>query len=372
MNVLASTTLTALQKWSSTFFVSFAFHYLSFIRSRSFSFMTAGVTYAWASIILLCGFIIIVVVNVDNAYASGALITGYCARCGIKHSLPTTDEAKQAALNLRARMVESGRIDVDELRLRRLQLGHNDNEDRFVFPNHDDDVDDLNLDLDLDLDLDPSLAIERLYERRGKMFGVLVCEVPKSDSDSNSPRDVVTLKAYAGKLGGRWNLPGWAPIVGRVPESLPVFRRLSAEVTEFFGMIDDATRDGGEEHVVVEKVKQLTKERARLSNLALEELRRHQLVTNFRGETLPITAIYARGPTKLPGGVGDCAAPKLLAEAARLGLQPTGISEIFVGATGGMSTTKGDGELYDACEQRCEQIAGFMLCGLNNNVVHRS
>ena len=308
---------------------------------------------AWA--ILLCRCIVV---------TSGASIGGPCARCGIKHSLSTTDAAREAALDLRARMVESGRIDVDELRLR--SLGNNNknndndknNEDRF-FPNVGDDD-----------DLDPSLAIERLYEHRGKMFGVLVCEVPDSDSDSH--RDAVILKAYAGKMGGQWNLPGWAPIVGRVPESLPVFRRLSAEVTELFGMIDETTRvdahpgEGGDEHAVAEKVKRLTKERARLATLALEEVRRHQQVTNFRGETSPITAIYSRGPTKLPGGVGDCAAPKLIAEAARLGLRPTGIAEIFVGATGGMSTTKGDGFFYDACEQRCEQIAGFMLCGLHD------
>ena len=52
-------------------------------------------------------------------------------------------------------MIESGRIDVDELKL---QLDHDDNEDILH-------------------DLNPSLAIERLYERRGKMFGVLVCKV---------------------------------------------------------------------------------------------------------------------------------------------------------------------------------------------------
>lgn len=297
----------------------------------------AGV--AW--VILLCGYVVA---------AAGALIGGPCARCGINHSLPTTDAAREAALDLRSRMVESGRIDVDEVRAR-----------DGLFPSAGGDD-------------DPSLAIERLYERRGKMFGVLICEVPGSDSDP--PRATVTLKAFAGKLGGQWNLPGWAPIVGRVPESLPVFRRLSAEVTELFGMIDDTVRVDADaarvgegednEHAVAGKVKRLTEERKRLANLALQEVRRHQLVTNFRGETSPITAIYSRGPTKLPGGVGDCAAPKLLAEAARLGLRPTGIAEIFVGATGGMSTTKGDGVFYDACEDRCEQIAGFMLCGLHD------
>uniref|UniRef100_A0A7S3QJ80 Carbohydrate kinase PfkB domain-containing protein n=1 Tax=Chaetoceros debilis TaxID=122233 RepID=A0A7S3QJ80_9STRA len=296
--------------------------------------------------------------------ATGALISGYCSRCDVIHSLPTTDKAKRAALDLRERMLESGRTDVDELQSKEGSLFSND---------------------DLNMDLDPLLSIDRLYERRGKMFGVLVCEVPLPESDDHSEPppsldcDVVILKAFAGKLGGQWNLPGWAPIIGRVPESLPVFRRHSAEVTEMFGKIDDANAALNDVDAntdaslaeekkleIAENVKRLTKERAALATLCLEEVRRNQLVTNFRGETYPITAIFSKGPTKLPGGVGDCAAPKLLAEAARLGLRPTGIAEIFVGATGGMSTTKGDAKFYDACEQRCQQIAGYMLCGLSD------
>ena len=110
----------------------------------------------------------------------------------------------------------------------------------------------------------------------------------------------------------------------------------------------------------------------------------------------------------VPGGVGDCAAPKLLnaihvinnahlmaqqqqqqaeAEAevlaqstptrkettATLQLQlelhlplliPIGITEIFVGPAGGMSTQKQDGIFYDSCPQRCQPIMGYLLCGL--------
>lgn len=260
-------------------------------------------------------------------------------------------------------MIESGRIDVDELKLR---IDHSDNKDV------------------LHHDLDPSLAIERLYERRGKMFGVLVCQVFDSNlsysgSSNVTSGDTVILKAYAGKLGGKWNLPGWSPIIGTCPENLPVFCRLRDDVTKLFDEIDATNTKSNaasfEEESSLkkqaglneEKVKHLTKKRARLATLALDEVRRHQLVTNFRGDPLrPLTTIYTRGPTKVPGGTGDCAAPKLLAEAARLGLRPTGIAEIFVGATGGMSTGKGDGELYDACKDRCEQIAGFMLCGLDD------
>ena len=348
---------------------------------------------------------------------------GYCVRCSTQHVLPTTDEAKREALDLRDRMIRSGRIDIDELPVETqnqlLLLSHDStssgsmkDEDRENENENGENLtklicaaDDQQNNDDDDDDLDPLLATERLYERRGKMFGVLVCEAPRnnnnssssnsktttpdsttmgSESDPNHPHppsnttrhqhqgDVVILKAYAGKLGGQWNLPGWAPLVGKVPESIPEFRRRSAEVTELFEQVDRLTQeneraDNTEESsaAIALQIKKLIKERSRLSTLCIDELRRHQVLNNFKGIRMPIQDAFAKGPNKnLPGGTGDCAAPKLIAKAVELGLTPTGICEIFIGATGGMSTTKGDGKFYDACEPRCQQIAGHMLCGL--------
>lgn len=254
---------------------------------------------------------------------NSALFSGHCTRCNARHSIPTTDDAIQAALDLRRRMVATGRIDIDELS-----------------PNYQNE------------DLNPSLSIDQLYQRRGKMFGVLLCQHSANDTS------ITILKAYAGKMGGQWNLPGWAPIVGQTPESLPVYCRLRDEVTQLFQRIEDIT-------TAKEEVETLVKKRATLAKLALEEVQSHYLLTNFRGETRPISDAFVG---KLPGGVGDCAAPKLVAEAKRRGLKPVGIAEIFVGATGGMSKSKGDGELYDACDARCGKIAGFMLCGLDDFV----
>jgi hypothetical protein len=253
-----------------------------------------------------------------------ALFSGHCTRCNVRHSIPTTEDAIQAALDLRRRMTSTGRIDIDELS-----------------PNYQDD--------DYDL-LNPFLSTDQLYQRRGKMFGVLLCH------SANDTSTIIVLKAYAGKLGGQWNLPGWAPIIGRTPESLPIYCRLRDEVTELFQQIEN---DVTEEEVRAA----LIKKRASLAKLALEEVQNHYLLTNFRGETRRISDVFVG---KLPGGVGDCAAPKLVAEATRRGLIPVGIAEIFVGATGGMSMSRGDGELYDACGARCEKIAGFMLCGIDD------
>jgi hypothetical protein len=360
-------------------------------------------------VLALLPLIVVVLVPVNNESRTVLALSfgGYCARCDTHHVLPTTDEATREAHDLRDRMIRSGRIDIDELpvekqkQLLSFSSGKKDEDKEngenlsiLCADNQQNDDDDSCF----DTNLDPLLATERLYERRGKMFGVLVCEAPRnsnnnnsaittldsttlgSESNPNHPHppstirhhqgDVVILKAYAGKLGGQWNLPGWAPLVGKVPESIPEFLRRSAEVTELFEEVDrlsqekERTDTDESSTAIAQQIKELIKERSRLSTLCIEELRRHQVLNNFKGIRMPIQEAFAKGPTKLPGGTGDCAAPKLIAKAIELGLTPTGICEIFVGATGGMSTTKGDGEFYDACEPRCQQIAGHMLCGL--------
>lgn len=307
---------------------------------------------------------------------------GFCTRCNTQHVLPTTDDARQAALDLRRRILQSGRIDIDELpvdqqkRLLADTSGSEQNETTVAFVQENQTHDSTFL----IPNLDPQLATERLFERRGKMFGVLVCEAPSNNSTiildaKSTPNnetftihrqgDSVILKAYAGKLGGQWNLPGWAPLVGKVPESIPEFRETSAQVTDLFQEIERLSLENDDSGSIAEEIKALTRERSRISTLSIHELRKHQILTNFRGIRMPIQDTFAKGPTKLPGGTGDCAAPKLVALAVRMGLKPTGICEVFIGATGGMSTTKGDGEFYDACEPRCQQIAGYMLCGLS-------
>ena len=325
--------------------------------------------------------LLIVCISVSNNSEAYALsFGGYCARCETHHVLPTTDEAKRAALDLRERMIQSGRIDIDELPpAQRTSLLSSSSSSQ---KGNDDDNEDKSY--CSDVDLDPLLATERLYERRGKMFGVLICKLPQANSTilnaatsgtdpnkiPNLPQgilrngDTIVLKGYAGKLGNQWNLPGWAPLVGKVPESIPKLNQLSGRVTELFEEIDTLSQKEVEMGSVSQKIKELTKERSKISTLCIQELRRHQVLNNFRGIRMPITDAFVKGPTKLPGGTGDCAAPKLIAWAIELGLEPIGICEIFIGATGGMSTTKGDGKFYDACEPRCQQIAGHMLCGL--------
>ena len=121
--------------------------------------------------------------------------------------------------------------------------------------------------------------------------------------------------------------------------------------------------------------------RTRRANDGVEALRREQLAYNFRGDAALLRDVFVRGggatadgasrsararrrrrrrqqqqrrapardvarddggrddgasasssPMMLPGGTGDCCAPKLLADAAARGLRPVGIAEFFLGA----------------------------------------
>jgi hypothetical protein len=110
-------------------------------------------------IVLVCCCSIVALVPGALALSFG----GHCARCDIKHSLPTTDEARQAALELRGRMIESGRIDVDELPVQESPVQQRTANDDANNINYNNDKNGRADDLDIDSDLDPALAIERLY-----------------------------------------------------------------------------------------------------------------------------------------------------------------------------------------------------------------
>jgi tRNA pseudouridine32 synthase/23S rRNA pseudouridine746 synthase len=60
------------------------------------------------------------------------------------------------------------------------------------------------------------------------------------------------------------------------------------------------------------------------------------------------------------GGTGDCCAPKLLHAAQRAGLRPLSMAEFWYGSPVGGRV---EGRTYDACQERCQQLLGYMLCG---------
>jgi tRNA pseudouridine32 synthase/23S rRNA pseudouridine746 synthase len=84
-------------------------------------------------------------------------------------------------------------------------------------------------------------------------------------------------------------------------------------------------------------------------------------ITSARGERRPLRALFA--PGEPPGGAGDCAGPKLLGHAYRLGLVPLALAELWWGAppsSGGRHA----GQFYPSCRGKCGPILPFMLGGL--------
>lgn len=85
------------------------------------------------------------------------------------------------------------------------------------------------------------------------------------------------------------------------------------------------------------------------------------LLPNFRGESTPLRALSRGEP---PSGAGDCAAPKLLACAARQGLHPLALAEFWWG-TPPPNSPRAEGQFAPACRHKCGLLLPFMLQGLD-------
>jgi tRNA pseudouridine32 synthase/23S rRNA pseudouridine746 synthase len=59
----------------------------------------------------------------------------------------------------------------------------------------------------------------------------------------------------------------------------------------------------------------------------------------------------------VPTGTGDCAAPRLIAEAGRLGLTEVSLSEVWWAPGEGRH-----GRAVGPCAERCQPLMGFLLC----------
>ncbi len=84
-------------------------------------------------------------------------------------------------------------------------------------------------------------------------------------------------------------------------------------------------------------------------------------LADARGEPRSLRDLFA--PAEPPGGAGDCAAPKLLAQAYREGSRPIAFAEVWCGApppTG----DRHDGVLYPACRGKCGPVLTHALGGL--------
>jgi tRNA pseudouridine32 synthase/23S rRNA pseudouridine746 synthase len=96
------------------------------------------------------------------------------------------------------------------------------------------------------------------------------------------------------------------------------------------------------------------------SNELLPRLHAGYRVPSAAGDARTLTELFA--PELPPGGAGDCAAPKLLADAFRHALTPLALAEVWWGPSNG---DRQPGSFYPACRRKCGRVLPFMLEGLD-------
>lgn len=186
----------------------------------------------------------------------------------------------------------------------------------------------------------------------GKMFGVLVVEAPNGA--------LGYLRAFSGMLGGGWDIDGWAPPTFDVAARDAVWIAGDAEMRALAHERETVAR--GEAHENARQVlRTLDETRAARSRELLPQIQDTYQLPNARGETRTLRDLFA--PGQPPGGAGDCAAPKLLAHAYRIGLRPLALAEFWWGAPP-RSGDRRAGSFYPACRGKCAPILAHMLLGL--------
>lgn len=178
----------------------------------------------------------------------------------------------------------------------------------------------------------------------GKMFGVLVVV----DADGRPG----VLWGFAGMVQGDRRLAGFVPSACDQRAFDTLWATEGARVESFNDAIANAR---GSTRASLEAEQQA------ISRALLPKLQATYELSNARGETRGLEALF--DPRPIPGGAGDCAAPKLLQHAYRLGARPVALAEFWWGdatPAGG----RHHGVFYPACRGRCAKILPFMLEGV--------
>ncbi|MCE9667718.1 pseudouridine synthase [Myxococcus stipitatus] len=198
----------------------------------------------------------------------------------------------------------------------------------------------------------------------GKMFGVLAVSAPDGR--------LGYLSGFSGMLEGHWDIAGFAPpVFAPVPTDaawkegeaeLASLKRQHAELVERFAREAPSLPAGAgapREHLA--RRREVERLRAGRSRALWRQRALACAVPNARGEHRTLADLFAPRPP--PGGAGECAAPKLLAHAYRLGLAPLALAEFWWGAPP-LGGGRHSGEFYPACDGKCGAVLPFMMEGL--------
>ena len=199
---------------------------------------------------------------------------------------------------------------------------------------------------------------------RGKMFGVLVVEIPKE-----GPTAIVDagrlgfLAAYSGLLAGRNDWPYFVPPVFDAQQPDGYFKTQEREISRI-------SKDSRESRLSRDSSDSSSKQ---LSQELQTWLFHQYRLLNARGEVKDLVDVwqeYYNRPKLLrkyplpPGGTGDCCAPKLLQYAYQQGLKPLCMAEFWWGETT-KTELRHHLNYYPACRGKCKPVLTWMLQGLD-------
>jgi len=205
----------------------------------------------------------------------------------------------------------------------------------------------------LDFDAPPSkqkkkFTIENLFPGdRSHMLGVLECR--------NEKGEIVWLKAYSSLPGGYRKVPGWVPMIISKEDFEKSVKPIQNKIKELTQQIE--TFGAG-----AIRGEQLSRKRKRYSQDLQTAMPSLYTLYNYRQQKRKLKDVFY-GNQGMPGGIGECCAPKLLNHAARKKLTPVSLAEFFWGKKN--KDGKREKALFRiCCKSRCQPIMGFMLCGL--------
>ena len=187
-------------------------------------------------------------------------------------------------------------------------------------------------------------------EGNGKMFGVLVVAAPDGS--------IGYLRGFSGMVHGQWDISGWVPAAfDRAARD----RVWIAGEAEMLALTAQREAMVSQANVLPAALRAFDEARAARSRELLRLIQDSYAFRSARGEDRALRTLFA--PGEPPAGAGDCAAPKLLAHAYRLGLRPLALAEFWWGAPPRTGDRRA-GVFYAACRGKCAPILAHMLDGL--------
>lgn len=211
--------------------------------------------------------------------------------------------------------------------------------------------------------------LSRMALTEGKMFGVLVVQVPASQPLSGNA-SLGFLAAYSGLLEGRNDWPYFVPPVFDAQQPDGHFKqeeRHISDINHHIASLSSAPSANAERLNALEDER-----RQRSQQLQLWLFDQYRFL-NAHGERRRLVSVWQdyhsserirRKYPLPPGGTGDCCAPKLLQYAYSQGLKPLCMAEFWWGPSP-RTEIRQHGQFYPACRGKCLPVLTWMLQGLD-------